>query len=276
MPEPTIINQETKLVSVEDIATHPQNPNRAEISRIVDSIEENGFYGTIIVQRSTGYIVKGNHTYRAAVAAGLSEVPVTFLDVDDDRALRIMIADNRIAEFGERDEEVLADLLKGLDGLEGTGYSEEEFADLLAGLGGGIGGGGEGDPIDDTDPNYERKVEAPIYEPKSEFPPPVEALYDETKTNELLDRIEEAELPDNVRTFLRAAAARHTVFDYEEIAEFYSHADPATKALFEDSALVIIDFDAAVEKGFVKLVGELSAAYDQDEEERDGEEDDEE
>lgn len=272
MPEPTIINQETKLVSVEDITTHPQNPNRAEISRIVESIEENGFYGTIIVQRSTGYIVKGNHTYRAAVAAGLSEVPVTYLDIDDDRAVRIMIADNRIAEFGERDEDVLAELLKGLDGLEGTGYSEEEFADLLAELGEG-GGGGAGDPIEDTDPNYERKVEAPVYEPKSEVPPPVEALYDETKTNELLDRIEEAELPDEVRRFLRAAAARHTVFDYEEIAEFYSHADPETKALFEDSALVIIDFDAAVEKGFVKLVGELSAAYDQDEEERDGEED---
>lgn len=275
MPEPTIINQETRLVSVEDIATHPQNPNRAEIARIVESIEENGFYGTIVVQRSTGYIIKGNHTYRAAVAAGLEEVPVTYVEIDDDRAVRIMIADNRIAEFGERDEEVLAELMKGLDGLEGTGYSEEEFADLLAELGEG-GGGGSGDPIDDTDPNYERKVEAPIYEPKSEFPPPVEALYDETKTNELLDRIEEAELPDEVRRFLRAAAARHTVFDYEEIAEFYSHAPADVQALFEDSALVIIDFDAAVEKGFVKLVGELSDAYDRDQEERDVEEDDEE
>lgn len=270
MPEPTIINQETRLVSVEDIATHPKNPNRAEIARIVESIEENGFYGTIVVQRSTGYIIKGNHTYRAAVAAGLEEVPVTYVEIDDDRAVRIMIADNRIAEFGERDEEVLAELMKGLDGLEGTGYSEEEFADLLAELGEG-GGGGSGDPIDDTDPNYERKVEAPVYEPKSEFPPPVEALYDESKTNELLDRIEEAELPDEVRRFLRAAAARHTVFDYEEIAEFYSHAKPEVQALFEDSALVIIDFDAAVEKGFVKLVGELSDAYDRDAEERDGE-----
>lgn len=271
MPEPTIINQETRLVSVEDIATHPKNPNRAEIARIVESIEENGFYGTIVVQRSTGYIIKGNHTYRAAVAAGLEEVPVTYVEIDDDRAVRIMIADNRIAEFGERDEEVLAELMKGLDGLEGTGYSEEEFADLLAELGEG-GGGGSGDPIDDTDPNYERKVEAPVYEPKSEFPPPVEALYDETKTNELLDRIEEAELPDEVRRFLRAAAARHTVFDYEEIAEFYSHASADVQALFEDSALVIIDFDAAVEKGFVKLVGELSDAYDRDQEERDAEE----
>lgn len=275
MPEPTIINQETRLVSVKDIATHPKNPNRAEIARIVESIEENGFYGTIVVQRSTGYIIKGNHTYRAAVAAGLKEVPVTYVEIDDDRAVRIMIADNRIAEFGERDEDVLADLLKGLDGLEGTGYSDEEFADLLAGMGVGGGGGGDESP-EDTDPNYERKVEAPVYEPKSEFPPPVETLYDESKTNELLDRIEKAELPDEVRRFLRAAAARHTVFDYEEIAEFYSHAKPEVQALFEDSALVIIDFDAAVEKGFVKLVGELSDAYDRDQEERDVEEDDEE
>ncbi|MEQ1761616.1 MAG: ParB N-terminal domain-containing protein [Pyrinomonadaceae bacterium] len=271
MSEPTIINQETRLVSVEDITTHPENPNRAEISRIVDSIEENGFYGTIVVQRSTGYIVKGNHTYRAAKAAGLLEVPVTYLDIDDDRAIRIMIADNRIAEFGERDEDVLKELLSGLDGLEGTGYSDEEFADLLAGMGAGAGGGGE---PEDTDPNYERKVEAPVYEPKSETPPPVEILYDETKTRELLERIEGAEIPENVRDFLRAAAARHTVFDYEEIAEFYAHAEADIQALFEDSALVIIDFDAAVEGGFVKLSKELSDAYDQDEKERNVEEED--
>lgn len=273
MPEPIILNEETRLVPVDSISEHPRNPNRSELSRIVDSIEENGFYGTVVVQRSTGYIVKGNHTYRAAVASGLTEIPVTYIDVDDERAVRIMIADNRIAEFGERDDEILTELLKGLDGVEGTGYYEEEFADLIAGMGagGGVGGGGE----EDTDPNYERKVEAPIYEPKSEVPPPVEALYDETKTNDLLDRIAAADLPEEVRAFLRAAAARHTVFDYEEIAEYYSHASPDVQALFEDSALVIIDFDAAVEKGFVKLVGELSDAYDRDQEERDGGEDEE-
>lgn len=269
MSEPTIINQETRLVSVKDISTHPRNPNRAEIARIVESIKQNGFYGTLVVQQSTGYIIKGNHTYRAAIAAGLEEVPVTYVEVDDERATRIMIADNRIAEFGVRDEATLSELLKGLDGLEGTGYSDEEFEALLAGL--ESGGGGDGGAAEDTDPNYERKVEAPIYEPKAEFPPPVEALYDETKTNELLDRIEEAELPDEVRRFLRAAAARHTVFDYEEIAEFYSHASADVQALFEDSALVIIDFDAAVEKGFVKLVGELSDAYDNDQRIRDEE-----
>lgn len=271
--EPLILNAETVTVAVGAIQEHPRNPNRSELSRIAESIEADGFYGTIIVQRSTGYIVVGNHRYRAAVAAGFEEVPVTYIDVDEEKAIRILVKDNRLAEFGSRDKEVLAELLREIEagmGFGGTGFTVEEAADLFAELEGG-GGGGGGDEGDGDDPNYVRTVEAPIYEPKSETPPPVEALYDETKTRELLGRIEEADLPEGVRLFLRAAASRHTVFDYEEIAEFYAHANAETQALFEDSALVIIDFDAAVEKGFVRLVGELGAAYDRDEEERNAE-----
>lgn len=278
-----ILNAETKLVDIENLLEHPRNPNRNnELHRIVESIESDGFYGTILVQRETGYIVAGNHRYRAARVAGLKEVPVTYLDVNDETALRILVKDNRIAEFGQRDEEVLGELLNelsGLGGIEGVGFTDEEFADLMAGHGGENGSGRDGDGKDGdgdgVDPNYERKVEAPVYEPKSEVPPPVEVLADETKAKELLDRIEAAEVPDNVRHFLRLAAGRHVVFDYEEIAEFYSHADKETQRLFEDSALVIIDFDAAVENGFVKLVGELAEAYDRDREELNAEADDE-
>lgn len=164
MQEPTIINQETRLVSIEDITTHPNNPNRAEIARIVESIKRNGFYGTIVVQRSTGYIIKGNHTYRAAVAAGLEEVPVTYVDIDDDRAVRIMIADNRIAEFGERDEEVLAELLKGLDDLTGTGYDDTDLQLLLAGGDDAGNGGGSGGLKDKTDVETEHKCPSCGYE----------------------------------------------------------------------------------------------------------------
>jgi hypothetical protein len=56
-----------------------------------------------------------------------------------------------------------------------------------------------------------------------------------------------------VKAFLRSAAQRHTVFDFENIAEYYAHASPAVQALMEDSALVIVDFQRAIELGYVEV-----------------------
>jgi hypothetical protein len=265
--------QEYAQASVKDLRPHPKNPRQGDVGAIHESIEANGFYGAIVAQKGTGYILAGNHRYKAAVQSGAKQVPVIWLDVDEATATRVLLADNRTNDRASYDNVALAEILAELaagPGLEGTGYDGDDLDALIADLGGGSGGDGSGG--EDTDPNYERKVEAPIYEPKGDAPPPVETLYDESKTRELRERIGDADLPENVRTFLLAAAARHTVFDYEEIAEYYAYAPAEVKELFEDSALVIIDFDAAVEKGFVKLVGELAEAYDKDEGERRGEE----
>ena len=132
-----ILKQVTKTVPIDSVSEHPKNPNRNDVERISESIEHNGFYGTILVQKSTGFILAGNHRHRAAKEAGLTEIPVTFLDVPDDQAAKIMIADNRTAEFGRRDEATLAELLKELDGefgIEGTGYSDEDLSALLQSL----------------------------------------------------------------------------------------------------------------------------------------------
>jgi hypothetical protein len=118
--------------------------------------------------------------------------------------------------------------------------------------------------------NYSRKVEAPIYEPQMDEPPPVTDLFDTKKTAQLLSGIAAAErageLPDGVATFLRLAAHRHTVFEYEKVAEFYAHASQTVKHLMEDSALVIIDFDRAIENGFIQLSAEVLQQITADEE----------
>lgn len=126
----TIINQETALVAVDSIIEHPQNPNVGDLDLIGESLEENGFYGSLIVQRSTGYVLVGNHRLRAAKKLGLAEVPVTYVDVDDERAAKIMIADNKIAKAGEMDDAILAKLFEEIDAL-GTGFTDDEVAKLL-------------------------------------------------------------------------------------------------------------------------------------------------
>jgi hypothetical protein len=68
-----------------------------------------------------------------------------------------------------------------------------------------------------------------------------------------LKNIDESVVPEGVKKFLRIAASRHFKFDYAKIAEYYANSPPDVQELFEQSALIIIDFDSAIEGGFVQM-----------------------
>lgn len=115
-----------------------------------------------------------------------------------------------------------------------------------------------GEPSLLKDDTYTKKIEAPVYTPKGEKPDVTE-LCDLTKTLTLTKKIQDNEsIPDQVKMFLKLAAQRHTIFNYEKIAEFYAHADAETQNLMEESALVIIDFKKAIENGFVIMSEEIA------------------
>lgn len=120
---------------VNEIDPHPENANVGDVDAIKESIRVNGFYAPIIVQASTGYIVAGNHRYRAAVELGYESVPVVYLDVDDAEAKRIMVADNRTTRMGHDDTELLMSLLEDLGdtelGLMGTGFTHAELQTMI-------------------------------------------------------------------------------------------------------------------------------------------------
>ena len=104
--------------------------------------------------------------------------------------------------------------------------------------------------------NYTRNIKAPTYEPKNEKPAP-HTLYNTDKTEELIDKIKDLKLHNTEQAFLIYAAYRHTVFDYSKIADFYAHSNKEVQELMEDSALVIIDLDKAIENGFVQLTNSV-------------------
>ena len=106
-------------------------------------------------------------------------------------------------------------------------------------------------------------LKIPIYEPKGERPK-VSELYDNSKTLELIKEIEETKLPAELKQFLKLAAERHTKFHFRNIAEFYAHTDDEVKELFEQSALVIIDWDKAIENGFIKMTDRLGQIADEE------------
>lgn len=232
-------------------ARNARTHSEAQVAQIAASIREFGWTNPVLIDAEGG-VIAGHGRLLAARKLGMEAVPVIELaHLTDAQKRAYILADNRLAESAGWDEELLALELADLRDLGFdlalTGFDADEVAESLRAV------LGEADPGQaERAENYSRKIEAPIYTPKGERPP-VAALYDETKTIELKREIAQADLPDDVARFLTAAAERHTVFDFRNIAEFYAHADPATQALMERSALVIIDFDQAIENGFVEL-----------------------
>lgn len=110
------------------------------------------------------------------------------------------------------------------------------------------------------DTQYSTKIETPIYEPKNKKPFLLE-LVDTTKSDQLIEEIICADIPNDEKKFLIEAAKRHNVFDYEKIADYYSHSSEKIQYLMEKSALVIIDFGKAIENGYVKLCDEIKNRY---------------
>lgn len=116
------------------------------------------------------------------------------------------------------------------------------------------------DESNEKEQKYSSKIEAPIYEPKNKQPHILE-LVDKTKTHRLIREIEKSSLGPDEKLFLMEAARRHYVFNYEKIADYYAHATPEMQNLMEKSALVIIDFEKAIQLGYIKLCDDIRTQY---------------
>ena len=114
--------------------------------------------------------------------------------------------------------------------------------------------------IGDEKQKYSSKIEAPVYEPKNTKPHLLELLNKE-KSNRLIREIKDSNVSEDEKKFLIEAARRHNVFNYEKIADYYAHSNSEMQHLMERSGLVIIDFNKAIEYGYVKLCEEIRNQY---------------
>jgi DNA modification methylase len=123
--------EELAVVPIERLCPATLNPRRGDVAAIRASLEANGQYRPLIVNRPTMEVLAGNHTLAAAGDLGLVEVMVAFVDVDEEHARRIQLADNRTADLAGYDQAELAQLLASLDNLTGTGYTQVDYGELL-------------------------------------------------------------------------------------------------------------------------------------------------
>lgn len=138
-----LAQQSYEVVDVAQLKTHPMNPRRGDVTKIASSIDVHGFYGSVVAQRSTGFVIAGNHRLLAARKLGIASLPVIWVDCDDDKARRILAVDNRSSDVASYDDDELIELLRSFDDdLTGTGFDE---ADLLKLLGSEDSEDGDGD-----------------------------------------------------------------------------------------------------------------------------------
>mgnify|MGYP001201168825 FL=1 len=129
-----------EMVDITRLVPNPRNPNQhsdRQIELLAKIIEHQGWRAPITVSKRSGFIVRGHGRLLAAEALGLDEVPVDYQDyANEAEEWADLIADNRLAELSELDNEMLRDLIQEIDSekfdLTLTGYDEDALESLLA------------------------------------------------------------------------------------------------------------------------------------------------
>ena len=125
-----------EIVKIEELKENPKNPNKHseyQIELLAEVIKKTGWRASITVSTLSGLIVKGHGRLQAAIKAGFKEVPVEFQSFkDDEEEMSALLADNKIAELAEIDNEMLKEIFNEFDfeDLSLTGFSQDEFEDL--------------------------------------------------------------------------------------------------------------------------------------------------
>lgn len=135
--EPAVFCRYTEMRVLTSLAEHPLNPNmhpESQLRILADVIRGNGWRQPITVSDLSGYIIKGHGRYQAAKMAGFREVPVEVQHYENEgQEMADMLADNRIAELANIDDDILANVLGSVpdDMLAFTGYTQEDIDRLL-------------------------------------------------------------------------------------------------------------------------------------------------
>lgn len=139
------MERRSEVVAIDSLTPYPGNARKGDLALLASSLKFHGQYRDIVVQESTGYVLAGNHTLLAAQELGWDSIGACFIDVDDEQARKIVLVDNRSNDVAGYDIPSLAELLREVDGLDGTGFDDNAFADVMAALNEGFGVGKDKD-----------------------------------------------------------------------------------------------------------------------------------
>jgi len=120
---------------IEDLKEWDNNPrnNDHAVDEVAKSIKRFGFASPIIARKEDNMVIAGHTRLAAARSLGLDTVPVRFVDLDPTEAQLLALADNKIGEIAEWDQDLLSEVLTDLkdEDLSGIGFSDTELEELI-------------------------------------------------------------------------------------------------------------------------------------------------
>jgi hypothetical protein len=129
---------EMKNIRLSELKPHPKNPRihpENMLKKLCNSIREFGFTSPVLVD-SDYRILAGHARCKAAEKLGIETVPAVILPLSGAAADAYVIADNKLNELSEWDENILADLIADIDSanfdVELTGFDADEIDSLLS------------------------------------------------------------------------------------------------------------------------------------------------
>lgn len=244
------------LSEIKPLDNNPRYIKTDDFERLCASVQNNADYfecRPIILSDRTGelVIIAGNQRYKAAQEVGLKEVPTILLHgLTEAKEKEIVIRDN--VQNGKWDYDILASGAWGeVEELTDWGVEMNFLADT------DDFGGNEKEPEGQKDETvYSRSIEAPIYQITGSQPDESECV-DFSKVNKLIEEIDNSNISNKQKEMLRICAYRHAVINFANMAEYYAHQDKEMQNLMENNALVVVDFDKAIENGFIDMTEKL-------------------
>ena len=110
------------------------NPRKGNVEAVKKSYEKFGQRKPIVATKD-GEVISGNHQLAAAKELGWNKIAVVFTDDDELTAKAFALADNRTADLGTYDDDLLADMLgavsSDLETLEATSFTEDDLYKLI-------------------------------------------------------------------------------------------------------------------------------------------------
>ena len=143
-------------INIDKLSFLEGNPRQGDIEAVAKSYKQFG-QRKPIVATTDHVVIAGNHQLAAARQLGWDEIAVVITDDDELTAKAFALADNRTAELGSYDDDLLADLLSEVSSvpelMDSTGFTEDDLFDLIG---------------FDDEPEEEQEIEVPI-EPKTKL-----------------------------------------------------------------------------------------------------------
>ena len=90
---------------------NPRVHSPEEIRALSRSIEMHGWGNPVLAQEGSNRVIAGHGRIKAAKKSGLRVIPVVFLEISDEKADTLSVADNQLAQLSTWDDEKMKELL---------------------------------------------------------------------------------------------------------------------------------------------------------------------